>query len=100
MNGAVRSVLNLDAQPAQARQRRPAVRTWGKMGERRATLGQGREQRVTVRDRLVAGHTEPAAQPAGGRDCGSQRGRHGDASDLTLAAAVLTGTEHMTLSAA
>jgi hypothetical protein len=74
---AVRRLFHLDAQGAQAAQRRPAVCPGSEMCQCRPSVGERGEQGIAVRDRFIARNGEPAAQAAGRRDDGGGR-RHVD----------------------
>ena len=60
----------------QAGQRRPAVGARRVVREARPAVGQGREQRVAVRDGLVARHAQAAAHAPGGRSPSRRHGQH------------------------
>ena len=55
---------HFDPQLPQTRQGRPAVGTWRKIGQRRASMRKRSEEGITVRNRLVAGHAQAALHPA------------------------------------
>jgi hypothetical protein len=66
--------LDRNAEAAQAVQRRLAIRAGRVVREHRSTAGQRGQDRVPMRDRLVAGHADATPQRAGGSD--RRRRRH------------------------
>src|SRR5262245_37222509 len=69
------AALDLDPEAAETGHRGLAVGAGCKIGDRRWTLGKCSENRVSMRDRLIAGHAQaPAHAPGGGNLCQRQQG--------------------------
>src|SRR5207248_4104234 len=76
-DGARAFLPNLDSQAAQAGQRRTAVRARGEICDRRSAVCNRGKYGVAVTNRFIAGHREPAADAACGRNSGNGKRGHG-----------------------
>jgi len=82
-DGARRSVLDLDAQLAQAHQRRPAIAP-GENERASSVLGHRGKQRIPVCDGFVARHANPARSRRAGVIVAADSGGMVVVRDLTL----------------
>ncbi len=57
----IRLFGNVDTEQTEAQERRPAVRARRESGQARATVGQGGDDSVAMRNGFVAGHAQVAA---------------------------------------
>src|SRR5207248_1906288 len=74
---AVWPFLYVDAEPAQTRKRRPAIRAGCIVRQPRRAVRERGEDRVAMRDGFIARDSQPPAQaPGGSNRCGVRRRHH------------------------